>query len=79
MATRTVKETNMPTPKIATFDAITGDYSDREMTAEELVEHQAKIAEEAARVVEVEAKATAKAALLERLGITAEEASLLLG
>jgi hypothetical protein len=69
----------MPTPKIAFFDAITGDYSDREMTAEELVEHQAKIAEEAARVAEVEAKATAKAALLERLGITAEEASLLLG
>lgn len=69
----------MPTPKIATFDAITGEYSDREMNAEELLEHEEKIAAEAARVAEIEAKAIAKAALLDRLGITAEEAKLLLG
>ena len=68
----------MPTPKIATYDAITGEYSDREMNAEELLEHEAKIAEEAARIADIEAKATAKAALLVRLGITAEEAALLL-
>ena len=65
--------------KVATFDAITGEYSDREMNAEELLEHQAKISEEGARVADLEAKATAKAALLDRLGITAEEAALLLG
>ena len=34
---------------------------------------------EATRLKELEAKAAAKAALLDRLGITAEEASLLLG
>lgn len=78
MVIRTAKGNNMTTPKIATFDAITGEYIDREMNAEELIEHEAKIAEEAARVAELEAKATAKAALLVRLGITAEEASLLL-
>lgn len=34
---------------------------------------------EAARLKELEVKAAAKAALLDRLGITAEEAALLLG
>lgn len=79
MATRTVKGNNMPTPKIATYDALTGEYSDRDLNAAELVEHETRIAEEAARVTEAEAKATAKAALLNRLGITADEAALLLG
>jgi hypothetical protein len=77
MATKTVKEENM-TLKIATYDAVTGEYSDREMNAEELLEHEARIAEEVARVTTVQAKAIAKAAVLERLGITAEEAVLLL-
>jgi hypothetical protein len=65
-------------PKIATYDALTGEYSDRDLNAAELVEYETRIVEEAARVTETEAKATAKAALLDRLGITAEEATLLL-
>lgn len=77
MAIKTVKDNNM-TLKVATFDAITGEYTDREMNAEELLEHEAKIAQEAARIAGIETKAIAKAALLERLGITAEEATLLL-
>jgi hypothetical protein len=61
----------------------TGEIKQIELTPEEVVEfeqqyNEAKIksdAEEAA----AEAKAAQKAALLERLGITAEEAQLLLG
>ena len=50
----------------------------REMNDEELAKHQAMLDAEAAIEAEKEAKATAKAALLERLGMTAEEANLLL-
>ena len=54
----------------------TGEITQRELTAEEIAqrdaEHQAEQEAQAA-------KAAAKAALLERLGITEEEAKLLLG
>jgi hypothetical protein len=51
----------------------------REMTDAELAIYQLSIDEENAKKAELEAKADAKAALLERLGITADEAALLLG
>ena len=51
----------------------------REMNDEELAQHELILAEKATKEVEVQAKAEAKAALLERLGITAEEAALLVG
>ena len=60
------------------FDAITGEGSYRDLTAEELKEHKANEKLRAEALVQAEAKATAKAALLDRLGITAEEAALLL-
>ena len=60
----------------------TGEVIDRELNAEELaqkeIDQAAYEAAEAIRLAEAEAKATAKAALLDRLGITAEEAVLLL-
>jgi predicted ArsR family transcriptional regulator len=49
----------------------------RDATPEEVEALEAIYAEEEARKAELEAKAEAKAALLERLGITAEEAKLL--
>lgn len=56
---------------------------EREMTAEELEDiaeiHRASLAAKTAEKAAAEEKATAKAALLERLGITADEAALLLG
>lgn len=60
----------------------TGEVTERDLTAEEL-QAQADAAAKAeadrlAAEADAEAKATAKAALLKRLGITAEEASLLL-
>ena len=60
----------------------TGQIIDRELNAEELaqkeIDQAAHEAAEAIHLAEAEAKATAKAALLDRLGITAEEATLLL-
>ena len=49
----------------------------REMNAEELAAHEARQAIEAEKEAAKIAKATEKAALLARLGITAEEAALL--
>jgi hypothetical protein len=54
----------------------TNEITDVEFTAEELETYAAV---ELADQEKADAKATAKAALLERLGITADEAALLLG
>ena len=62
------------------FNAITGEetITERDETATETksrLEHEAKVAQQQA---EAEARATAKAALLAQLGITEEQAKLLL-
>jgi len=56
----------------------TDEVIDREMTDDEFAEYQADQAAEIIRKTEAEAKAQAKAELFERLGITADEAKLLL-
>ena len=62
------------------FNAATGKETiiEREASAEEIAEVEAAKAEYARRELEAEAKATQKAALLNRLGITEDEAKLLL-
>jgi len=50
----------------------------RELTAEEIAQYEADQAAEVVRQAEAEAKAVAKAALLAQLGITEEQAKLLL-
>ncbi len=57
----------------------TNEIIDREMNDAEFAQYEADQAAQATLQAEAEAKATARAALLERLGITAEEAQLLLG
>ena len=57
----------------------TDEVIDREMTAEELKQHNKDLADSAKAKEDVAVKADAKAALLTKLGITAEEAALLLG
>lgn len=68
---------------ISIYDHATGETTVREMTDAELAElaYQAELAAEKKAEEDRIAteKATAKAALLERLGITADEAALLLG
>jgi len=71
----------MMTNKIV-VDCSTGEVQEIALTAEEIAEREAMAAEYAAQKAREEAdkaaKAEAKAELLEKLGITAEEAQLLL-
>lgn len=67
----------MPTIKMHNVE--TGEVVEREMNAEELAQWEADQAAFAAQVQAQEEAAAQRAALLERLGITEEEAKLLLG
>lgn len=68
----------MTKPMIRIHNSQTGEIIDREMNAEELTLSEAAKAETEARLA-AQAKAEAdKAALLAKLGITADEAKLLL-
>ena len=62
------------------FNVLTGEetITEREETAQEKTKREAWELEVAQMQAEAEAKATAKAALLEQLGITEEQAKLLL-
>ena len=68
----------MTRPMIRIHDLSDDSIIDREMTDEEFAAYEADQAAQAARQAEAEATATAKAALLTKLGITEEEAKLLL-
>ena len=66
------------TPEIGIYDHTTGENLVREMYADELADYQAGL-EATAQAEAAKAKAEAdKAALLAKLGITADEAKLLL-
>ena len=67
----------MPTNKIHNVE--TGEVIEREMNADELNQVEIDKADAEARAVAVAEAAAARAALLEKLGITEEEARLLLG
>lgn len=71
----------MPTKLIV--DCSTGETTEVELTEEEIAEREAMAAEYAVQKAQEDAdkaaKAEAKAELLDRLGITEEEAKLLLG
>jgi precorrin-6B methylase 1 len=64
---------------IRLIDGDTDEVIDREMNAEELAKLKEYRDEEQRIAQELQAKEASKLALLERLGITAEEAALLLG
>jgi hypothetical protein len=57
----------------------TGVETEREMNANELAEYQARQEAAAAEEAAAQAKETARQALLDKLGISADEAKLLLG
>lgn len=65
-------------PKIAIHDLSTGQNMVRDMNDDELAQHQIDMARYADEENERLSKIASKAALLERLGITADEAKLLL-
>jgi hypothetical protein len=68
----------MTNPMIRIHNIETNEVIDREMTDVEFTAYQADQEIRAAQIAEAEAKATAKAAILDRLGLTAEEAAILL-
>ena len=68
----------MTTPQIAIHNTETGEIETREMNADELAQLEAEAAIKAAKLEAEAAKVAEKAALLEKLGITEDEAKLLL-
>lgn len=66
-------------PMIRIHNLETDEIIDREMTDAEFAQYKLEQEKEQKLQAEVEAKAKQKAALLDRLGITADEAKLLLG
>lgn len=64
--------------KILEHNVQTGEVIERDATPEEIEFANAKAEEAATERANAKARAEAKVALLERLGITAEEATLLL-
>ena len=68
----------MSRPIIREHNLATDEVIDREMNDEEFAAYEAQQAANAAAAQAEADKATAKAALLTKLGITAEEAKLLL-
>jgi len=68
----------MTRPIIRIHNTETNEVIDREMNDQEFTAYEADQAAQAARQAEAETKATAKAALLAQLGITEEQAKLLL-
>jgi hypothetical protein len=69
----------MSRPIIRIHNVETNEVIDREMTAAEFTQYEADKAAQVIAEAKEAAKATDKADLLPKLGITAEEAKLLLG
>jgi hypothetical protein len=69
----------MTKPIVKIHNSQTGEEIEREMNAKEFAQYEIDQKRRADQRAEAEIKATTRAALLDRLGITAEEAALLLG
>lgn len=69
----------MEKPMIRHHNVETDEIIDRQMTDEEFAILQEHRAEEALKMAEIEKKRLAKLALFEKMGLTAEEAAILLG
>jgi hypothetical protein len=65
--------------KIIEHNIETGEITERDMTPEELAQQAAEIEAKAQAEAEAQSKAAARQAILDRLGLTEEEARLLLG
>ena len=68
----------MTKPMVRIHNTKTNEVIDREMTDKEFVNYEAEQLKDKARQAKVEAQILARVELLKRLGITADEAKLLL-
>jgi hypothetical protein len=66
-------------PMVRIHDLSTDEVIDREMNNDEFASYQAQQEANALAKAEKEAKATARQAILDRLGLSADEAALILG
>lgn len=66
-------------PIIRIHNTATDEVIDREMNDDEFAQYEADKADRAAKEAEADAKATAKAAILDRIGLTADELKTILG
>jgi hypothetical protein len=66
-------------PLVRIHDLATDEVIDREMNDAEFAQYDADKAAQAAKQAEAEAKETAKAAILDRIGLTADELKTILG
>jgi hypothetical protein len=69
----------MTKPQVKEFNCETGEEIIRDATVEEIAQMKIDAANAITRKAEAEAKAVKRAELLDRLGITEEEARILLG
>ena len=68
----------MSKPIVTIHNAETGEIIEREMNAKEFAQYQIDVTRDAEREAEIAAKAAARQAILDRLGLTNEEAKLIL-
>jgi hypothetical protein len=66
-------------PMVRIHNSETNEIVDREMNDAEFAQYEADQLAQAAKLAEAQAKATTRQAILDRLGITADEAAILLG
>ena len=66
-------------PMVRIHDLVTDEVIDRQMNDAEFAQYQANQAAQAIAQAEAEAKETAKAAILDRIGLTADELKTILG
>ena len=66
-------------PKIRIHNVETNEIVDREMTDLEIAQYEADIVAEQTRKSDADAKEAQKKAILDRIGLTADEAKLILG
>jgi hypothetical protein len=66
-------------PMVRIHDLATNEVIDREMNDAEFTQYQADQTAQAEAQAEAEAKVAARQAILDRLGLTADEAALILG
>jgi hypothetical protein len=69
----------MSKPQIKEYNCETGEEIVRDATAKEIAQIEKDIADAIAKKAEADAKAAEKQAILDRLGLTADEAKLILG
>jgi hypothetical protein len=73
------KMTKTNKPQVKIFNCETGEEIVRDANAEEIAQLEIDAANNQAQKAEAEAKAIAKAAILDRIGLTADELKTILG